>query len=303
MNSSRLTTIATCILLTNIVYTNTIAEQIQEVNIGLYLKKETLNKKVVFVGNSGNAGDALIWYGTKCLFKSIGLPVIASDNHQAIMSADIVMYSGGGCLVPYYSWGSSFVEKYAPKVKTLIILPQTIRGNEKLLKKLPSNVILFCRDISSYKHCKKLVPFPKNILFSKDLAFYSDLTRYKNVQPTNKVLYAFRSDIEVNSARTNIKLPASNKDLSSYGSIDASTSLATNMKTVRAFLQPIAQAEEVWTDRLHVGIAAFMLGKKVHLFDNSYGKNKAIYDCTIFKLDTSKNVNFHGNDFSLLKDK
>jgi exopolysaccharide biosynthesis predicted pyruvyltransferase EpsI len=37
----------------------------------------------------------------------------------------------------------------------------------------------------------------------------------------------------------------------------------------------------VATDRLHVGIGAALLGKTCRLHDNSYGKNRAVYDHSI----------------------
>ena len=47
------------------------------------------------------------------------------------------------------------------------------------------------------------------------------------------------------------------------------------------FLNAISQYENIFTDRLHISIAASMLGRKCHLFGGNYFKNKAIYDASI----------------------
>ena len=40
----------------------------------------------------------------------------------------------------------------------------------------------------------------------------------------------------------------------------------------------MADYEEINTNRLHVAICCHLLNVRCYLFDNSYGKNKNIYD-------------------------
>ena len=47
--------------------------------------------------------------------------------------------------------------------------------------------------------------------------------------------------------------------------------------------------EQVNTDRLHIAIAATLLGKKVKLFPNSYYKNRAVFE---YSLKRFSNVSF-----------
>lgn len=277
---------------------------IKETNIETFLKKSLVHKKSVLISNQGNAGDALIWYGTVCLFNKIGLNYVISNNPKLFLApkTDVVIYSGGGNLVPYYDHLATFIKNYMHKIKQLIILPHTIQGHTNLLKSLRSNVIIFCREHMSYKYCKKVVPFPQNVFFSRDMAFYSNLSAYGNTNYPSRTndLFAFRTDVEINSARQGYVLPSTNKDVSTIGYISGDTSFESNKKLVNHFLSIIAQYSTIWTDRLHVGIAAFLLGKKVHFFDNSYGKNHALYKASIAPTDLEKKVVFHGVNFSLL---
>lgn len=43
------------------------------------------------------------------------------------------------------------------------------------------------------------------------------------------------------------------------------------------FLTAIADYDVVYTDRLHVAIAAALLDKQVFMFDNHYGKNGDVF--------------------------
>jgi exopolysaccharide biosynthesis predicted pyruvyltransferase EpsI len=47
------------------------------------------------------------------------------------------------------------------------------------------------------------------------------------------------------------------------------------------FARTIAPCTHIVTDRLHVGIAASMLGVACTLYDNIYGKNSQIYDFSL----------------------
>jgi exopolysaccharide biosynthesis predicted pyruvyltransferase EpsI len=64
---------------------------------------------------------------------------------------------------------------------------------------------------------------------------------------------------------------------------------AIHVRGFRTFVELIGNASEVYTDRLHVAIFSSILGKKTHLYPNSYYKNKGIYE---FSLHTCPNVEF-----------
>jgi len=63
-------------------------------------------------------------------------------------------------------------------------------------------------------------------------------------------------------------LVAKHSDISLKGS---------HLSSVYPFIDSIAKYGIIHTDRLHVAIAGCLLGLEVHLYPNSYFKNKAVY--------------------------
>lgn len=289
---------------------NSSIASISEVNIVEYFKNNLSEKKIYYIPNPGNAGDALIWFGTFQLMNKLNLNVYhygkKSDSKfdQVYEDFDVLIMGGGGGLPPYHKPIDIVAETLTSlmkKFKQIILLPHTIRAHEKLLNSIESNVILFCRDTASYDYCKNLVKYPQNILFSSDMAFYADYTPFYKFDHLKTDLFAFRTDREVHPNRKSIVLPKINRDISKIGYITPSNSIEQNVKLVHDFLSVIADYQCIWTDRLHVAIAGFMLGKKVFFYDNSYRKNEAVYYSSIAPRDLSHNVKFFGSNFESLK--
>ena len=59
----------------------------------------------------------------------------------------------------------------------------------------------------------------------------------------------------------------------------------------KLFMQAIDSVEVVVTDRLHVGLVAALLGKRVFLFDNSYGKVSGIFEQSLRYFENVKILN------------
>lgn len=136
------------------------------------------NKKVAYCANRGNAGDALIWYGTICLFKKLGIsyfPYASAVEYGLLPTVDSVVFGGGGNFVPYYSECSKFLEKTMSLGKPILLLPHTVQGNQNFLARLLPNVVIICREQMSYDYCKRIVPFKENIYLGCDLAFFADI--------------------------------------------------------------------------------------------------------------------------------
>ena len=136
---------------------------------------------------------------------------------------------------------------------------------EKLLKELPANVTLFCRERYSYDRVVKLVPNAGKVFIDHDLAFQIDVTKWKKTG--RGTLNAFRTD---NESLLN-RVPRPNFDISSMGR-EYHHSL---------ILDTLANFEAVNTDRLHVSIAGALLGKKVRVFEGNYHKIKSIYEYSL----------------------
>ncbi len=206
-------------------------------------------KSIFYQKNSGNAGDGLIDYS----FQQI-LPKDIIIQPQ-IDNANYLIYGGGGNLIPLYEDCRNFILKN--KDKQIIICPQTIRGNEDIL--CFPNIYFFCRDKISFDHVHK---FTTNVCLDIDVAM-----RCKppiiNIIP-NGILYCFRNDHE----KSLIFIPFENQDISIWGTHDSKSFL----------LYEVSKYSLIHTNRLHVAIAGWLLKIKTYLYDNSYGKNKAVYD-------------------------
>lgn len=262
--------------------------------------------EIEFIPNLGNAGDALLNAGAWQLFQAIGVRPDVYRPGCAPKSAQVYVHSGGGNLVPLYAGARNAIEqRLAEPFRSFIMLPHTIRGHDDLLARMDERFHLVCRDILSWQHVRAHAP-RANCYLADDLALMLDLDwvfsprrnalrlaqlilsprslkRYllwrrsiRAIQPENGVLRLMRVDEESRSQGS----ADPRMDLSAqYGSFFSTRGEAELV--TRDFLAVLQRAERVETDRLHVGIGASLLGKDVQLLDNSYGKNKGIYELSM----------------------
>lgn len=274
------------------------------VNVGEFLAGLP-GEELLFHPNRGNAGDALIALATCQLFRRGGIPFRLVSNDQFESTGRLVLYGGGGNLVPLYTDAARFLQRHGASAKRLILLPHTVAGHEALLGSLGPNVTIFCRELVSYEHVRRHASHAE-VLLAEDLALGLDLSAA--LHPTIAVmsdpsvssrqvvkdwmflarlevgrglwgnaqtLNAFRRDLE----RTEMSPPGPNYDLSRLGHGCRSEALAA-YSSMR-LLSAISLFDCVNTNRLHVCIAAALLGKTVNLYPNSYYKCKAVYDFSL----------------------
>jgi hypothetical protein len=259
--------------------------------------------EVLVAVNNGNAGDSLIAAATFQLFRRIGLRPRLLDHlyRGARTEGAVVLYSGGGNLVPFYSGARRFIAAHHRRARRLVLLPHTVVGHEDLLAELGPNVDLIARERRSFEHIRAHAPKARHHLMH-DIALGLDIEELrrgplrlaaapasaraaarlfvrgwqrlgKPRPPAGRVLNAFRTDSE----STGIDRPADNFDLSAiYDGWVAPEGFARF--AVRDFLSIADRYDEIRTNRLHVGIAGALLGKRVALHDNSYGKNRAVWE-------------------------
>ena len=241
-------------------------------------------EEVVWVPNAGNGGDALIALGTADFFEKIGLRYVIGDK-QIIYENRVLLFGGGGNIIGIYKDGETFVTNNIPH-NTVIILPHTIKDVNAMIQMFKKSDIIITRDMESYKYVKRIIPYKENVYVTNDMAFYINLSKMpKRVKGTGSLNF-FRTDVE---KKAGDKDPENNKDLSKLINYDHTQRDMTKVfKTAYEFLGEINKYEVINTSRLHGSIGAFLMGKKVNLYDNSYGKNKAVYQYSLSKYSDIK---------------
>lgn len=254
---------------------------------------------IYYYPNNGNAGDALLNMGFYELASkyNINYIEIKRDFVNEIKNNDILLIAGGGAMVP--EWGATTeLVKNLNKNTQLVILPQSIRGVDEVIKNLPEKTIVFCREKYSYEYCLKKSNAEK-VYLENDIAFHCDVGKIQSldkIKPnysakdyvrmffllthslkkrfTPKV-YAMRVDKEKNS---NLSVPRTLMNdfslIANFGSGNFNESIYSANK----FLEVINLYDEIHTDRLHVAIGACLLGKKVIVYNNGYYKCKGVYE-------------------------
>jgi exopolysaccharide biosynthesis predicted pyruvyltransferase EpsI len=209
--------------------------------------------------------------------------------------------------VPLYDRTSDFIRKHHHAAQRITVMPSTIRGNEDLIAKA-RNVTFYCRDRKSLEYVRS-VSATSEAKFAHDMALMLDLDeladnsggwrsygfsprrwnrlvvrprlasmlfRYRNRLSPNS-LSAFRIDSE----KTGLAIPKMNLDVSGVlGRSRNFTEVESRMAT-RNMVRFLSRLTDVSTNRLHVAITAALLGLRVNLFDNSYGKNLAVYESSL----------------------
>lgn len=169
----------------------------------------------------------------------------------------------------------NFLKKYTTKCNIFLSHDMVFYMNkESILEyKIPSLCsILFKKILFKMTHNPdiKTIPSPKVLLISKIFEFKAYLYR---ITHNKKQLQCFRIDPE----KTDITIPKNNIDLSEVYKLGTGY-LSLIYYSAFKILKFIQKYDEVQTNRLHIAIAGAILGKKTHLYPNSYFKNKAIYE-------------------------
>jgi hypothetical protein len=162
-----------------------------------------------------------------------------------------LIYGGGGGWCRLWNHSIGTLKRVQRLFRHVVVLPSTY----ELAYSLP-NATFFCRD--RYESRENM----PQATFCHDLAFY--LGRQAAAPGSGKGTF-FRTDAE--SAHPG-QLPASNNDISLRGG---------HLWDTAPFVQAVADCAEVYTDRLHVAIAACLLGRTVHFYPGAYFKNRAVY--------------------------
>ncbi len=205
----------------------------------------------------GNRGDDLILAGTRALLAG---HVYRDRHHDDLRDAggDTVLILGSG------AWCRGYHRTLPPllaiaqrRYERVIVLPSTFDTGQDRVKEalLATDAIVFARELESYARIAPLC----DARLAHDGAFFLDYEPYRRAGAGT--LNAFRTDRESAGARP---LPDDNDDVSATA------------PTLDAWLERIAGAARVRTDRAHVLIASALMGKAVEYAPGSYFKVDAL---------------------------
>ncbi|WGE50846.1 polysaccharide pyruvyl transferase family protein [Actinobacillus equuli subsp. haemolyticus] len=285
-------------------------------NLHTIFKELSANQQgnIFYYPNGGNAGDALIDMGFYTLAQRFNLKfsLISQDKISQLKDNDIVLIGGGGCLVPEWNSTPNFLKSLINlKLKLkLIILPHSIRGIDDLISNLPEGSIIFCREKYSFEYCQN-ISNAKAVYLADDMAFCINPAQILTSNPHFKIKLSSKNIIrkilinfhrlralftsQINAMRTdkesnqnlNVKRSLAN-DLSLVASFGTDNYQAS-LYSAKQFLKLINLYEEIKTDRLHVAVGAYLLNKKLSIYNNGYYKCKGVYEQS---MSYSNNVTF-----------
>ena len=231
---------------------------------------------IYYITNPGNLGDGLIRAGTRRFFRKIKINYyelhLYKNRFYKIIARYLpltlkgnLIYGGGGGWCHIYGGGARLIKIVASFYSRVIVLPSTYEMSVNL-----PNTTFFCRD--KYES-KQAMP---EAIFCHDMAFFL------SPQPSQKGQgdgFFFRTDKE---SAGKIDLPPGNIDISLQGN---------QYSSPLVMFEALSRYETISTDRLHVAIAACLLGKETHFYQGGYFKNKAVYLSSMEGVH--RNVHFH----------
>ncbi len=248
------------------------------------LKDVLDGRPAVFFVNPGNWGDSMIREGAETFLRHYDIPHVVArfkdvmkkradikDLKAATGHADPVMiYNGCGAFSPHYELLPKVAE-LSQQFSSAVFLPSTFAVDLDR-DAFAKDSHFFVRD--RYQSSERMPDAP----FCHDMAFFFNPVAGPS---TRDVGDFFREDTE---APDGFDLPKPNLDLSKKGR--AHTPLDR-------FLEHIGSYKTVRTNRLHIGIAATMLGRQSEIYSNDYFKIKAIFDSSI--ADHYENAAYFGS--------
>jgi len=236
-------------------------------------------KEVVHIGYAkhANTGDHLILRGEQLLFESLGvtwheLPMTTFHIPERMRDLPLI-FKGGGYLGDPGAWHYSKMSRWVLRQRSKVLL----MGCSAYFNEVDparwartmrwSDTTIFCRDVMSLAILEE--HFPGVAKLVPDSAYYA--SRALRHQPGNKRVLLARSDRETGEAKLASRYP----DVK-----DAVEWLEEGVNpgnVVDVIASKLDQASWIATDRLHVHVAAKLLGIPHDFLANSYHKNEGFY--------------------------
>jgi len=245
---------------------------------------EAIELDATYVPNSGNLGDGVIALGNSHLFDEWGLNFrSARFSRESIADAGnhLVLGGGGGMVRGLYYELGSYLLQLLKSGGTACILPSTIKDFGSEFVRYADQLTIFARERTTYDELLASGMPPSRVHLCHDLAFALNpiwIEAQKGTPPYG-TLMAFREDDEQTFAPDRDE----NIDLSLFLNGSLWHDREFTEASVSRLAQFLASYASVKTNRLHIGILSFLLGVDLSMFDNSYGKNKSIFEYSLYQ--------------------
>lgn len=281
-----------------------------------------------FLPNKGNLGDVVIASSEFQYLDANKFSYKVYDllNLRQCSAPFNFVYGGGGLWHKLYQQDYQEILNIfkCPLLNKCVVLPSSFYDCEDVIAAFNEKFVVFCREKQSYDYCKSLNDKATFIL-ADDMVIGANFEMYNNgfYNPTQINKFTNNSNITIESyielykkysaeknraiAKLetiedfsvgyllredkekvfNIDSSAISMDISSYlGGYGCDKSY--DYICTKLFLELINKFDIVVTDRLHIGICATKLGKRVLLIDNSYKKLSEVYKNSLYKFPNVK---------------
>lgn len=286
-----------------------------EIDIDTFLRGFS-GQRVHYLPNPGNAGDSVIAAATYQCFRRHAIRMTIPHTKRFESAGKTLFYGGGGNLIGIGTYAHAQVSRFHKNAKRLVILPQTVKEVDDLIRSFGDNVTVICRERVSYDYVRSFGG-PHQTLLAHDMAFSLDpspllksvnrmaafasgiramLKGEGRTRPANlvRILFGYPrgavpdraalgptlSCFRLDGERTDIALPPGNIDLSAVFALGAGPEAVANYAAAR-LLSILNQFDEIRTNRLHIAISSAILGKTVKFYPNNYYKCRAVYEYSI----------------------
>lgn len=228
-------------------------------------------RTVVALSANGDRGDALVHRGATELFRTIGMTChdFRITDDLSHVNGDVLLIYGAGTFMRRKNPLVHQLRWVVPRFAEVVLLPSSYDLNHprvrSFVRSWDRRYTVFCRELVSFDALRPPKAKPKTILLGHDLAFHADVSRWADRRASGRA-GVFRRDDEAATGG----FP---RDLDDYMDIALGSD-----RDPDPMLDYIARYSEIHTDRCQVAIAAAMMRRNVVFYQNSYFKNRAIYD-------------------------
>ena len=258
---------------------------------------------LLIVEPGGNHGDTMIYKGLEKTLDRLGVPhtvmrcrsrpgaayghfQLAYHAFSPLSPVNAVYIHGGGNFNDMWGVGVHFFKVVTRLFDCPVIVgPQTVHFEETdpadIFDGIENDLTFFCREEYSRDVLAPVIEQYENIdlRLSPDTALYLDPSDFGNPEAGEEeyTLLSFRGDKESAGSEIRSQLDVQGPVRDSDISIEADS--------LDEFMDIVAGASHIYTDRLHVGVAAAVLNRPVTLYDNSYYKNRGVYEYALSDYD------------------